>query len=147
MTTTTTTTRTTMKKMGLHKVHEAVHSLNNSKFFAGVVIIIMNIGSQFISIKFSKSMEQYLRFGITKQVLIFTVSWVACRDIYTSLSLTAIFTILSEHLFNEESRFCIVPHQYRLLHRTLDTNHDGKVDEAEIKRAIDILQQAQRNKR
>jgi hypothetical protein len=136
-----------MKNLGLKKIHEVVQSLNNSKFFAGIVMIIMNIGSQFISIKFSKSMEEYLRFGITKQVLIFSVSWVACRDIYTSLSLTAIFTILSEHLFNEESRLCVVPKKYRILDNVLDTNKDGKVDENEIKRAIEILQQAQRQRK
>jgi hypothetical protein len=136
-----------IKNVGLKKIHEIVQSLNNSKFFAGIVMIIMNIGSQFISIKFSKSMNEYLRYGITKQVLIFSVSWVACRDIYTSLSLTAIFTILSEHLFNEESRLCVVPKKYRILDNILDTNEDGKVDENEIKRAIEILQQAQQRQK
>lgn len=131
----------------LQKMHKMIQSLNNSKFFAGLVMIVMNVGSQFISIKFSKTMEQYLRFSITKQVLIFSVSWVATRDIYTSLALTAIFTVLSEHLFNEESRFCIVPHKYRVLHNLMDTNGDGNVDEQEIKRAIEILQQAQQKKK
>ena len=31
------------------------------------------------------------------------------RDILTALALTAIFTVLTNHLFNEESQFCIIP--------------------------------------
>ena len=37
----------------------ALASLNNSKFFAGLVMIMMNIGSKYISIKLTKSHEKY----------------------------------------------------------------------------------------
>ena len=36
--------------------------LNNSKFFAGVVMILLNIGSKFIQIQFSKSTEEYMKY-------------------------------------------------------------------------------------
>ena len=35
--------------------------LNNSKFFAGLVMIMLNIGSKYITIELSKSQEQYLK--------------------------------------------------------------------------------------
>ena len=122
-----------------------IRSLNSSKFFAGMVMIILNIGSRFISVKFSKSTEEYIRYGVTKQLLVFAMSWMASRDIYTALSLTAIFTVLSELLFNEESKLCIVPQKYRLLNKIMDTNNDGEVDEVELNRAISILEKAKKD--
>ncbi len=128
----------------LQFLHDRITYLNNSKFFAGVIMILLNIGSKFISIQFSKSAEEYLKLNITKQILVFSMAWMGTRDIYTALGLTAIFVILSDHLFNEESRFCVVPHKYRVLDKLIDTNNDGIVSDDEINRAISILEKAKK---
>ncbi len=120
--------------------------LNNSKFFAGVIMIILNVCSKFITIQFSKSTEEYLKINVTKQLMVFSMAWMGTRDIYTALVLTAVFTILSDHLFNEESNICIVPHKYRLLHKLVDTNNDGVVTDKEVNDAITILEKAKKNK-
>jgi hypothetical protein len=120
--------------------------LNNSKFFAGIVMILLNIGSKFITIQFSKSSEEYMKYTISKQLLVFSMAWMGTRDIYTALGLTAIFTILSEYLFNEESSLCIVPQQYRVLEKLMDTNNDGVVSDAELSSAIAVLEKAKREK-
>jgi hypothetical protein len=120
--------------------------LNNSKFFAGVVMILLNVGSKFIAIQFSKSTEEYLKFSLSKQLLVFSMAWMGTRDIYVALGLTAVFTILSDHLFNEESSYCVVPHKYRVLHTLVDTNGDGTVSDAELTEAIATLEKAKKNK-
>jgi hypothetical protein len=120
--------------------------LNNSKFFAGVIMILLNIGSKFISVNFSKSTEEYLKFTLSRQILIFAMAWMGTRDIYTALILTAIFVILSDHLFNEESQYCIVPQHKRILHTIIDTNNDGNVSEQELNTAIATLEKAKKNK-
>ena len=130
----------------LDYIHDHVLFLNSSRFFAGVVMILLNIGSKFISVQFSKSAEEYLKFAITKQILVFAMAWMATRDIYTSLVLTAVFVILSEFLFNEESTFCIVPHNYRVLNNLIDTNNDGVVSHEELNQAIQILEKAKKEK-
>jgi hypothetical protein len=127
--------------------HNHIMFLNNSKFFAGVVMILLNIGSKFIAIQFSKSTEEYLKMNITKQLLVFAMAWMGTRDIYTALILTAVFTILSDHLFNEESPYCVVPQQYRVLAKIIDTNDDGIVSEKELIDAIAILEKAKNEKR
>ena len=127
-------------------IHHHILFLNNSKFFAGVVMILLNIGSKFIAIQFSKSTEEYLKLNVTKQLLVFAMAWMGTRDIYAALGLTAVFTILSEHLFNEDSNFCIVPHEYRVLHKLADTNDDGVVSETELAAAIAVLEKAKREK-
>jgi hypothetical protein len=131
---------------GLSYVNTHVMYLNNSKFFAGVIMILLNVGSKFISIQFSKSTEEYMKFTLSKQLLVFAMAWMGTRDIYVALGLTAVFTILSEHLFNEESSLCVVPHNYRVLHKLLDTNNDGDVSETEITSAIAVLEKAKREK-
>jgi hypothetical protein len=126
--------------------HNHLMFLNNSKFFAGVVMILLNIGSKFIVIQFSKSTEEYLKMNVTKQLLVFAMAWMGTRDIYTALVLTAVFTILSDHLFNEESPYCCVPEKYRILTKLVDTNNDDIVSEQEISDAIIILEKAKRDK-
>lgn len=127
-------------------IHDHVMVLNNSKFFAGIIVILLNIGSKFISIQFSKSTEEYLKMNISKQLLVFSMAWMGTRDIYTALGLTAVFVILSEHLFNEESKFCVVPEKYRVLNKLIDTNNDGIISEDEINNAISILEKSRRDK-
>ena len=127
-------------------VHNHIMFLNNSKFFAGVVMILLNVGSKFIAIQFSKSTEEYLKMNVTKQLLVFAMAWMGTRDIYTALVLTAVFTILSDHLFNEESPYCCVPQKYRILAKLVDENSDGNVSEQEINNAIAILEKAKRDK-
>jgi hypothetical protein len=127
-------------------VHDHIMFLNSSKFFAGIVMIMLNVGSKFITIQFSKSTEEYLKYSISKQILVFAMAWMGTRDIYTALALTAIFVVLSDHLFNEESHLCVVPHKYRVLNKIIDANTDGKVSEAEYNNAIAILEKAKREK-
>lgn len=130
----------------LSYVNQHVIFLNNNKFFAGIVMIMLNIGSKFIMVEFSKSTQEYMKYTVCKQILVFAMSWMGTRDIYTSLGLTAIFTILSEYLFNEESHLCIVPHEYRVLHKLADTNNDGVVSDTELNAAIALLEKAKKDK-
>ena len=131
---------------GVGYINHHVMYLNNSKFFAGVIMILLNIGSKFITIQFSKSTEEYMKYSVTKQLLIFAMAWMGTRDIYTALGLTAVFTILSDYLFNEESDLCMVPYKYRVLHKLVDTNEDGVVSEPELSAAVAILEKAKREK-
>lgn len=127
-------------------LNSKVMYLNNTKFFAGIIMILLNIGSKFITIQFSKSTEEYMKYTVSKQLLVFSMAWMGTRDIYTALGLTAIFTVLSDHLFNEESSLCIVPHQYRVLHKLADTNQDGEVSDQELNAAIAVMEKARRDK-
>lgn len=131
---------------GISYMNHHVMYLNNSKFFAGVIMILLNVGSKFIQIQFSKSSEEYMKYSVSKQLLIFAMAWMGTRDIYVALGLTAVFTILSEYLFNEESSMCIVPHKYRILNKLMDTNDDGLVTDTELNSAIALLEKAKKEK-
>jgi len=93
-------------------LHNAVMTLNSNKFFSGIVMLILNIGSKYITINLSDSQEDYLKNNVSRQILIFAIVFIATKDIYISITLTAAFLVLSDHLFNEESRFYILPKRF-----------------------------------
>lgn len=117
-------------------------NLNNNSFFAGMMLILLNIGSKYITVELSKSQEQYLKNSVARQLLIFAIAWMGSRDIIVALVLTGIFHVLTMYLFNEKSTFCIIPHQMRVYEDILDLNGDGVVSEEEINKAREILQKA-----
>jgi len=138
------------------KIDDVVQNLNTSKAFAGLMIIILNIGSRFVTIKLSKSMEAYLKYTFSKQILIFAIAWMGTRDIYIALIVTAIFTICMEYLFNEESRFCCLPENFTNYHIDLlekdpekqkgvatgVTNPTDQITDKDIENAKAVLEKA-----
>ena len=137
----------TMKKL-FYKLNEHVSLVNNSKLFAGL-IITLNFASKFVTIKLSKSVEAYLKFTFSKQILVFAMAWMGTRDIYIALFITVVFTMCIEFLFNEESQFCLLPESFTNYHLDLLDNDDKenekkseKHTESEIKKAKEILEKA-----
>ena len=43
------------------KIIKTINSLNNSKYFAGIAMLLLNIGSKYISIELSDSQEEFLQ--------------------------------------------------------------------------------------
>ena len=64
------------------------------------------------------------------------------RDIYIALIMTAVFFVLSNHIFNEESHVCILPEKFRQFHLLVDTDGDGEISQKEIDEAINLLTKA-----
>jgi hypothetical protein len=119
------------------RIHMNILDLNGSKFFAGFIMIMLNVGSKFIPIQFSKSAEEYLKKSLSKVILVFAMSWMGTRDIYTAILLTVLFVIFSDYLFNEESMFCIVPHDKRILESINGTSSSETKDPA--KQTLELI--------
>lgn len=128
----------------LNFIHKSFMSLNNSKFFSGLVMIMLNIGSKYITIELSKNQAEYLRNSIGRLLLIFSITWMGSRDIYMSLVLTASFVVMTEYLFNEDSTFCILPAHLKQFNDVLDKNNDNDITEQEISAAVAVLEKAKR---
>jgi hypothetical protein len=120
-------------------VHEYLNVLNISKLFTGLIMICLNIGSKFITVKLSPSQEEFMKNYVAREVLIFAVCWMGTRDILTSLLLTGAFFIVTEYLFHEDSSLCIAPSYLNKIKDSLDTNGDGIISQSEIDNAIKVL--------
>lgn len=122
---------------------EFLNVLNDNKYFAGVIMLVMNIGSKYITIELSKTQEAYFRYTLGRQIIIFSILWVGTRDITISLVLTAVFILLVDYLFNENSKFCIIPEKYKELQKEVGGNF---VTQKEVNDAIDTLKKARKQK-
>ena len=69
----------------MKKINDNVTMLNGSKIFAGIMIIVLQISSRFVTIRLSKTMESYLKYTFSKQILIFAIAWMGTRDIFLAL--------------------------------------------------------------
>jgi hypothetical protein len=134
--------RKTQQNKNKNIIYKTLFSLNDSKFFAGIVMLIMNIGSKYAVVELSHTQESYLKYSLGRQLLIFSILWVGTRDIFISLVLTAIFIVLVDYLFNENSRYCIIPEKYKELREELGE----KVTQQEVNQAIHTLKKARKYK-
>lgn len=129
------------------RINEAYFKhINESKFTVGIAMILLNIGSKYVDFKFSKSQEQLLRNSIARELLIFTIVFMGTRDIIYALLLTAAFVILSDHVFNDKSKYCLVPKRMKKIMAIVDTNQDGIISPEEEQRALDTLKKAEKNR-
>ena len=123
-----------------------LHALNTHPLFIGLMVIMLNIGSKYITIKLSKSQEQYIKNSLGRQCLIFAIMWSGTRDIVYAILLTGAFVVMADHLFNEDSQYCVVPTYLRNYATAVDTNDDGYVTAKEEEEALEILKKLKKQK-
>lgn len=130
----------TLQKFDIYKF---VNNISSNKIFIGLMMIFMNIGSRYIEIKLTKGQEKIIK-NIAREVLIFVIAFVGSRDIFIALLITAIFIVLSNFVFNENSKYNIIPEKYKKLMQAIDTNNDGEISKEELDKAYEILKKAQK---
>ncbi len=87
-----------------------INSLSSSKYFIGLVMILMNIGGRYIELDIAQNHRKFLNSSkLFKRILIFTIAFMATRDIVVAFIITAAFIVFVMHLFNDESDYCILP--------------------------------------
>ena len=130
----------------LEYLHSHIKRINDSKIFAGIMIITLNIVSRFVNIKLSKSMESYLKYTFSKYVLVFTIAWMGTREILVALTVTLIFGICMEFLFNEKSAFCCLSEGFvtnRINALEAFEGIPNQLTDDEINKAVSTLKKAQ----
>ena len=129
------------KSLKQFNINVFFNNISTSKLFLGLMMIFMNLGSRYIEIKLTKGQEMIFK-NIAREVLIFTIAFMGSRDIFIALVITAVFIILSNFVFNENSNYCLLPEKYKKLTSVIDTNNDGKVSQEELDKAYEILRRA-----
>ena len=101
-------------------MHNKILDLNTSKMFAGLMIITLNIASKFVTFKFGKTTEMYLKYTFSRQILVFAMAWMGTHDIYVAAGLTLVFIFLFDFLFNENSSLCVLPNELKEYYQNID---------------------------
>ena len=121
--------------------------VNESKFIMGVLMIFLNVASKYVELGFSKTQEQALRNGLGRKILIFGIAFTATKDLVLAIIITASFEVLSQGLFHEESRFCLMPERMKKISKLVDRNKDGVISKEEEDRVIKILENAEKEEK
>jgi len=104
------------------------------------MIIIINIASKFVTFKFSKSMESYLKFTFSRDILVFAITWMGTRDVYIALSFTLLFVFIADYLMNENSMFCCLPASFIDKHVSMLEGFNENLSKEEIEKYKKIME-------
>lgn len=80
---------------------------NNNPYFIGIMMLILNLGGRFISLEVTKQQEQFLQHPWVRRVLIFTVLFIATRNLWVAFWTTLTVVLFLGYLFNENSSLCL----------------------------------------
>lgn len=108
----------------------ALNFLNNNKFFWGVTMLLLNFGSKYIIGDLGKIHEKILSSEIVKKLIIFSLFFVATRDIIIAFVLTILYILIIDGILHEKRQFCLVPERFI---------EEDQVPEVEYHRALKVL--------
>ena len=83
-------------------------NINDNKYFIGISMILVNIGSRFIISELSDSQKKFINNIFLRRIFLFCVFFMATRDVISSIVLTIMFVLLISELFNENSEISLV---------------------------------------
>lgn len=127
------------------RLHNKISMLNQSKVFAGMMIVILNIASRFVTFSVSKTVESYLKYTFSRNILVFAATWMGTRDIYIAGIMTLVFIIAVDGLFHEDSIICCLPDTVIKDHvNKLETMENKAPTEDEILKAKRVLERAKK---
>lgn len=90
-------------------ISSTLFSLSTNPYLIGVFMILLNLGGRFLPLELTKNQEAFLQSSFVRPLILFTVIFIATRNLFVAFWLTlAIFSILW-FLANEKSDWCIVP--------------------------------------
>ena len=82
-----------------------VQYVETSPMFAGIMMLLLNIGSRYITHEYSDNDEEYQQNILLRRLAIFAVCFIGTRSIITSVILTGAFVILSSGIFRGKSTY------------------------------------------
>lgn len=85
-----------------------ISTLNGSKYFSGILMILMNLGSKYVGLELSEFQDEFLSKKLIRRIIVFCIFFIATRDIIISVVLTAIFIIFIGGVLNDNSKFSLI---------------------------------------
>ena len=77
----------------INNIDKYAYAISNNKYFIGMMMVLLNLGSRYIFLELGKSHDVFFNQPTVRRLLIFTVFFVATRDIIASALLTVVFIV------------------------------------------------------
>lgn len=88
---------------------ELLQALGQNRYFWGLAMVTMNIGSRFVLGDISQLQERFFMNMVVKKLVMFCMFFIATRDVMTSIILVFFFSVTIFGIFNEKNKFSVVP--------------------------------------
>jgi hypothetical protein len=93
----------TMAPVVINPIEQIFLALNTNPYFIGLMMLLLNLGGRFIGMEISKEQEKIFVNPWVRRALIFTVLFVATRNVFVALIMTIFVLLFLSFLFNENS--------------------------------------------
>jgi hypothetical protein len=87
----------------LNPIEHIFMSINTNPYFIGLMMLLLNLGGRFLGMEVTKEQEKFFQQPWIRRALIFTVLFVATRNVFVAFIMTIIVLLLLSFLFNENS--------------------------------------------
>ena len=87
----------------INPIEQLFLAMNTNPYFIGLMMLLLNLGGRFIGMEISKEQEKVFTHPWVRRALIFTVLFVATRNVFVALIMTVFVLLTMSFLFNENS--------------------------------------------
>ena len=104
-------------------------NLSNNKLFGGCIMLLTNIGGKYLALEMPTNIEKlFSNYFILRYLVLFSVFFMATKDIKISILLSLLFFIIIKFFVNEKSKFCL-----------MKDSIDNKISQDEYIKAKDVV--------
>ena len=101
--------------MGLELAAQLATSLASNKYTAGIMMILLNIGTSYLVQDIMPLANRLFQHRWARRIIFFVIFFTSTRDLFASVVLTLVCTLLLDFFLNENSRYCLIPFGCRSL--------------------------------
>ena len=113
--------------------------LSNNKLFGGCVMLLTNIGGRYLALELPDNMEKlFSNYFILRYLVLFSIFFMATRDIKISILLSLLFFIIIKYAINEKCNWCILKKDNKLENNG-SNNIQTKISEQDYLKAREIV--------
>lgn len=91
----------------INPIEHIFMGLNTNPYFIGLMMLLLNLGGRFIGLEVSRDQEKFFQHPYVRRALIFTVLFVATRNVLVAAIMTIFVLLVVSYLFNENSSLCL----------------------------------------
>ncbi len=89
--------------IAINPIEHVFMTLNTNPYFIGLMMLLLNLGGRFLGMEVTKEQEKIFMNPWVRRGLIFTVLFVATRNVFVAAIMTVFVLLVMSFLFNENS--------------------------------------------
>jgi hypothetical protein len=93
--------------VAINPLEQVFMAINTNPYFIGLMMLLLNLGGRFLGMEISKEQEKLFQNPWVRRGLVFTVLFVATRNVFVAAIMTVFVLLIISFLFNENSDLCL----------------------------------------